>query len=75
MTPEPGKLALRVAAVEITLDHLLDDEPGKTVLSLETTLILIRTSRTIAIERLEPQETGPRHRYDRVSRKKRESGR
>ena len=29
-----------IAAVEIALDHLLDDRPEKTVLPLETTLIL-----------------------------------
>lgn len=34
-TADPGKPALRVAAVEITLDHLLDDRPEKTVLPLE----------------------------------------
>ena len=39
-TPDPGKPAFRIAAVEITLDHLLDDRPEKTVLPLETGLIL-----------------------------------
>jgi len=37
---DAGKAAARIAAVEIALDHLLDDRPEKTVLPLETTLIL-----------------------------------
>jgi hypothetical protein len=36
---DPGESALRIAAVEIALDDLLDDRPEKTVLSLETLLI------------------------------------
>jgi len=35
-TPDPSKLALRIAAVEITLVPLLDYRPEKTVLPLET---------------------------------------
>jgi hypothetical protein len=34
------KLQGFIAAVEIALDHLLNDRPEKTVLPLETTLIL-----------------------------------
>jgi len=37
---DPGEARARVAAVEIALDHLLDDRSEKTVLPLETTLIL-----------------------------------
>jgi hypothetical protein len=39
-TPDAGEPAAGIAAVKILLDHLLDDRPEKTVLPLETTLIL-----------------------------------
>ena len=39
-TPDPGKPALRVAAVEITLDHLLDDRPEIPVILLEAIFIV-----------------------------------
>jgi len=41
-TPDAGKPAAGVAAVQIALDHLLDDRPEKTVLSLETGLIFLK---------------------------------
>jgi len=37
--PDPGKARAGVAAVEITLDHLFDDRPEKTVHLLEATLV------------------------------------
>jgi len=39
-TADAGKSATGVTAVEIALDHLLDDGPEETVLLLETSLIL-----------------------------------
>jgi len=39
-TADAGKSVARVAAVQIALYDLLDDQPEKTVLPLETTLIL-----------------------------------
>ena len=39
-TSDAGEPAFRIAAVKIRLDHLLDDRPEKTILPLETTLIL-----------------------------------
>jgi hypothetical protein len=39
-TPDAGEPAAGIAAVKILLDHLLDDRPEKTVLPLETTLLL-----------------------------------
>ena len=39
-TPDAGEPAAGIAAVKILLDHLLDDRPEKTVLPLETTLML-----------------------------------
>jgi hypothetical protein len=38
-TPKTGKSAPRVAAIEIALDHLLDDRPKISVLPLESTLV------------------------------------
>jgi len=38
-TPDAGKPAARVAAVEVALDHILDDGSEEAVLSLETGLI------------------------------------
>jgi len=39
-TPDAGKPAVRVAAVEVALDHILDEGPEKAVLFLEAGLIL-----------------------------------
>jgi hypothetical protein len=38
-TADAGKPAARIAAIQITLDHLLDDGSEEAVLSLETGLI------------------------------------
>jgi hypothetical protein len=38
-TANPGKPAAGVAAIEVALNHLLDDRPEETVLSLEPVLI------------------------------------
>jgi hypothetical protein len=54
---DPGESALRIAAVEIALGDLLDNRPGKTVLPLETLLML----RDEPLEMMEnhPVEDGP----------------
>jgi hypothetical protein len=39
-TPDAGKHAARVAAVEVALNHILDDRPKEAVLLLETSIIL-----------------------------------
>jgi len=39
-TPDAGEPAAGIAAVKIFFDYLLDDRPEKTILPLETTLIL-----------------------------------
>src|SRR3972149_3167793 len=39
-TLDAGEPAAGIAAVKILLDHFLDDRPEKTILPLETTLIL-----------------------------------
>jgi hypothetical protein len=38
-TPDPGKAALRIAAVEIALDDILDDRPEISIVPLEPALI------------------------------------
>lgn len=44
LATNPGKTTLRVATVEITLDHLLDDRPEEPILLLEPVLILLEES-------------------------------
>jgi hypothetical protein len=56
-TPDAGKPAARIAAVEIALDHLLDDRPEKTVLPLETTLIF--SQEPVEMMEKHPVEDGP----------------
>ena len=51
-TPDPGKPAAGVAAVEVALHDLFDDRPEKTVRFLEASLI-------IGQERLEMMEKHP----------------
>ncbi|MEA2005245.1 MAG: hypothetical protein U9O50_03170 [Acidobacteriota bacterium] len=41
-TPDAGKPTTRIAAVEITLHHLLDDRAEEAVLLLETRLIFLK---------------------------------
>jgi len=38
-TPDPGKSAARIAAVKITLDHILDVRPEITIVPLEPALV------------------------------------
>jgi hypothetical protein len=38
-TPDPGKAALRIAAVEIALDDIFDDQPEISIVPLQPTLI------------------------------------
>jgi len=54
---DAGKPAFRIAAVEIMLDHLLDDRPEKTVVPLETGLIL--SQEPVEMMEQHPVEDGP----------------
>jgi hypothetical protein len=56
-TPDSSEPAAGIAAVEIALDHLLDDRPEKTVLPLETTFIL--SQEPLEMMEKHPVEDGP----------------
>jgi hypothetical protein len=56
-TPDSGEPAAGIAAVKILLDHILDDRPEKTVLPLETTLIL--NQEPVEMMEKHPVEDGP----------------
>ena len=56
-TSDAGESAARIAAVEITLDHLLDDRPEKTILPFETVFIFGQEPLEMMEKR--PVETGP----------------
>ena len=56
-TPDAGELTARTAEVEIALHDLFDDRPEKTVLPLETGLIL--SQEPIEIMKEHPEEDGP----------------
>jgi len=56
-TPDPGKAALWVAAVEVALHDLFDDRPGIPVLLLEATLIL--GQEPVEMMEQHPVENGP----------------
>lgn len=56
-TPDPGKPAARVAAVQALLHNLLDDRPEITVLPLEATLILGQEA--VEVMEQDPIKDGP----------------
>ena len=56
-TADAGKPAAGVAAVEVTLDHLLDDRAEEAILLLETALIL--GQETIKVVKKHPVEDSP----------------
>ena len=56
-TADAGKSTARVAAVDVALDHLLDDRPEETVLLLKMALILRQES--VEVMKYHPVECSP----------------
>jgi hypothetical protein len=50
-TPDAGKAAPGVAAVEITLDHILDDRPEEAVFSIRQSFLIIRDLEDMLLRR------------------------
>jgi len=55
--PDPGKAALRIAAVEIALDDLFDDRPEETIVPLEPALVF--RDEPLEMMTKHPVENGP----------------